>query len=245
MMKRLLTVLSLSFMALILLGVSELYVTSFFATFYMWGEGTYPGPIYDYWGVRIYDGFYWHLGVASSLLVAASALFLALEIIGAWRPGHVDSGIAKWNLRFGLLLPTLFTWGLPQGPFYHMAAPGFSLTGIVSPLYSFVFAGSYYCSASFIPLSAVGPFQLLGGIQLLVGVGQYIALKRFEQRRLRLSLFLLPVLASLIQTVLLFGVALPQTLTAFENLVLFTLPVPTFTIGVLIRAVARPVPSDL
>jgi hypothetical protein len=242
-MKRLHIVLSFSFMALVLIGVSELYVASLFAVSYMWGEGSYPGPIYDYWGVRVYDGFYWYLGVALSLLLAASALFLALEVIGAWRPRYVNPRIAGWNLGFGLLLPTLFTWGIPYGTFYHMTTPGFGLTGITSPVYAFVFTGSYYYDASFVLLSAFGPFQLLGAIQFLLGVGQYIALKRFEQQRLRLALFLLPVLASLLQTVLVFGAALPQALTMFENLVLFTLPVPVFTIGILIRAVALPTRS--
>lgn len=228
------------FTAILLSGFSLLYLASFYAESYFWGVEIWPGTYADVWGVRLHDGYYvlFHSGLY--LLLAASVLFIARIVVDSRKASFTESDSAMWHLRLGLLLPAILTWGVPQGSFYGGISPGFIITGVITPLYHFIFSGLYGLDASLVLTAGWSPFYLLGIIQFFLGTTQYVALKRYEAHRISLRIFLIPILVSLIQSALLLGTGLPGFLCAVEDLALVTLPIPVFTIGVLLRALARP-----
>ncbi len=231
---------SLMFVVVLFSGLFLLYLASFYVQSYFWGVEIWPGTYADYWGVRLFDAYYFIFYSGFYLLIAASVLFIARIALDTRRASYTESDSARWHLRFGLLLPAILTWGIPQGTFYGGVRPGFVITGVITPLYNYVFSGLYGLDASFVLTTGWSPFYLLGVLQFFIALTQYVALKRYEARRIGLRLFLIPILASLVQSALLFGIGLPEILCAVEDLALATLPVPIFTIGILIRAAARP-----
>jgi hypothetical protein len=231
---------------LIIFGFFTLYFASTLAESYMWG-GEFPGGGYwDAWGVRILPGFFELRDFAISLLIFASLLYP----IRLWFDGQGSRKLSKnvhdFHLYTGMFLPSVVTFGQITGHFYPdggYRTLDFSLTGFVSPLYNFVFTAEYEQPASIVLVGLSSPLLVLNVISLVLVIGQLMALKSYEKKRIKLGLFLVPVLASLIFSILLFGNSFPSLDYSPYNWFIFPhfaescYPIPMLTVGVLVKAI--------
>jgi len=240
-------VIYLAIRVLIIFGLFTLFVASMLVEFYMWGGRT--GSMYwDAVGVRIYPGFFEARNFAISLLIIASLLYP----VRIWFDNLASTKQSKrtrdYHLYAGLLLPSVVTFGQVSGSFYptnpFISGPfDFTLTGIASPLYNFVFTGDYYINASIILAGLPSPLLVLGDIFFILGIIQILALKAYEKKQINLGLFLVPVLANVTFSILLFGSSFPSL--SFNGYIWREFPhfaevcyaIPVLTIGVLVKAI--------
>jgi hypothetical protein len=231
---------------LIIFGYLALFIASILVKSYMW-SGEFPtGGYWDAWGVRIYPGFFEVRDFAISLLMMASVLYpvrLWLDNIGS---GDSAKNARDYHLYAGLLLPSVIVFGQPGGHFYPdnmLGTIDFGLTGFVSPVCNFVFTGEYQLGASIIFVGLPSPLFLLGVISFILALGQIVALKSYEKKRIGLGLFLVPVLTSLVFSVLLFGNSFPSMNYSLYGWYIFPhfaevcYAIPMLTIGVLVKAI--------
>ena len=136
------------------------------------------------------------------------------------------------HLYIALLLPNLITFGQPGGAFYYQTV-GFSLTGIVTPLYAFTFSGF---GGARISLPIVWhPLFVSGLIFFILGIVQIFAFRLLEKRHIGVGLFLMPVIVSLLLSILLLGNIFPYG-NINPDFVQVCIPIPVLTIGVLVKA---------
>ena len=108
---------------------------------------------------------------------------------------------------------------------------------MISPIYNYIFTG--WTGAS-IRIIAYTPLFIPSFIVFALGFLKVISLRLYEKNRIRRSLFLIPVVASLIFTFLLISNIIPASYfipAYFTHLITITFSVPILTIGVLIRAI--------
>ncbi len=211
-------------------------VSTNFATSYYWGVEIRPGSYADYWGARLYTGYYLWRNLAISLLALAALLYILLMYFDFREPSRTQSKSKNYHLYAGLLLPSVFTFGYPGGPFYS-GYVGFSLTGMISPIYNYIFTG--WTGAS-IRIIAYTPLYVPSFIVFALGFLQVVSLRQYEKNRIGLRSFLLPVVASLIFSVLMIGNIVPVSyfVSSYNTqLITITFSVPILTIGILIRAI--------
>ncbi|NHI88801.1 MAG: hypothetical protein EAX87_04705 [Candidatus Thorarchaeota archaeon] len=223
------------FYILLGLGLFTLGVSTNYATPYFWGIEIRPGTIADYWGARVYPGYYWWRNLAILLLVSGSLVYLILMYLDFRNLSRSQKVVRNYHLYAGLFLPSVFTFGYPGGSFYN-GYVGFSLTGMISPLFNYIFTG---WSGAGIRTIASTPLLIPSFIVFVLGVLQVISLRQYEKNRIGLKIFLIPVLASLVFTVLMIGNTLPTIylVSSFlSQMVTITFSVPILTIGILIRA---------
>jgi hypothetical protein len=217
------------------LGLFTLGVSTNFATSYFWGVEIRPGSYADYWGARVYLGYYWWRNLAISLLALASLVYLFLMYLDFRNLSRWQKEIDNHYLYAGLFLPSVFTFGYPGGVFYN-GYVGFSLTGIISPLFYYIFTG---WSGASIRIIAYTPLLIPSVIVFVLGFLQVISLRQYEKNRIGLRTFLLPVVANLVFTILMTGNLVPTSYPVssyLTHIVTITFSVPILTIGILIRA---------
>ena len=224
-------------------GLLELIFASLMVQSYHWGGISPSGDIWSTWGVILYPNFFIHRQIAIFLLLMAVILYP----IWMWRSvNHTNKPTVKRssnNLILGLFLPSFFIYGNPGGFYYGIAPTEFELTGVVTPIYNFIFTGVSSIDSG-VTLSGLFPhqFALLGVYMFLFGLVQIKSLRFLEQGRIGIRLFLLLIIVNLVFVLLLFGNAMPSSFLP-SNLVSYSytlaklsIPTPMFTIGILIQA---------
>ena len=224
-----------TFYILLGLGLLSLVVSTNYATWYFWGVEIRPGTIADYWGARIYPGYYWWRNSAILLLMLVSLIWLFLMYFDFRNLSKSQKVVVNSHLYAGLFLPSVFTFGYPGGTFYN-GHVGFSLTGIISPLFNYTFTG---WSGASIRTLAYTPLFIPSFIVFVLGFLQVISLRQYEKKRIGLRIFLIPVVASLIFTILMIGSFVPAScpvLPYLTQMATVTFSEPILAIGILIRA---------
>ena len=217
-------------------GVFELVFASLMVESFATGAITPDGTILDLAGVVRDPSYIIHRNNAIILLLMASILYP----IWVWFSNNQsDTNVLNYRksgLIIGLLLPSFYIYGMP-GPTNQI-----ELTGVVTPLYNFIFTW-YYHIASRVTLTGLYPhqFALLGIWILFLALLQIVSLRFLEQDRISVRTFLIPAIVNLVFMLLLSANALPSSFL-LTNQVLYSyalaqlnVPIPMFTIGVLIR----------
>ncbi|MFW9832947.1 MAG: hypothetical protein ACFFEK_03045 [Candidatus Thorarchaeota archaeon] len=233
----------LALRVLIIIGILFLLCASIFVKSYMWGGGTYPGPIWDAWGAKIYPGFFVVRDFAIAILFVASIIYpirLWLDDQMTIRP---SDSTRNFHLYAGFLLPSIVTFGDPLGMFYYDYID-FSLTGVVAPLYNFCFSGVYGVASTFTITSVLSPFIIWGFICFILAAAQISAAKIYEISGQGLAIVLIPVLINLGLTLFYFGGSLPLVITGYgfspfnySEFAQISYMLPFVSIGVLVRAI--------
>jgi hypothetical protein len=225
------------FYILLGLGLLTLSVSTNYATSYFWIVPLEPWPTHgDVWGARIYDGYYQWRDSAISLLVMASLCYLFLMWLDTRNTSKFQMNPGNRHLYASLLLPSMFTFGYPGGTFYN-GPVGFSLTGIISPTYNYFFNG--WSGATIVSANLLTPLLVPSVIVFVIGFLQIVGLILYERKWIGLGVFLVPVVTSLIFSVILLGSIFPASYFGpvyNPDFVEVIFSIPILTIGILIRA---------
>ena len=232
----------LALRVLIIVGIFYLFLASTYVVSYMWGGGTYPGPIWDAWGARIYPGFFEIRDFAIAILFVASVFYPIRLWLDDQMTSRPSNSTRNLHLYTGLLLPSIVTFGNPLGMFYYNTID-FSLTGVVAPIYNFCFSGINGVASSFTITSGLSPFIVWGFICFILAAAQIGTVKIYELSDRSLVIVLIPVLINLGLTLFFFGGPLPFVITGYRFSPIYysefaqiSYMLPFVSIGVLIRA---------
>lgn len=232
-------IISILFPLFLVGGIIELYIASLFVRSKAWGGGSWPGPIWDSWGVEIGSGFFLHRDLALCVLVAASLLYPFRIWTSNTQMEKSSSSSLDFNIYAGLLLPSVIVFGFPGGIIYGSPVVEFGVTGIVTPIYNFFFTGIYTIDSRIVLNGIPSPFAGAGLLFFVLGLIQIVSLKGLLSQRIGINLFLLPILANLVVSFLIFGCnVIPLwTIVGYNipNLAMFCVPTPILSVGVLVR----------
>jgi hypothetical protein len=226
-------------------GFFGLILASLMVESYSTSESTPTGGIVDIYGVVIFQNFFIYRNIAVLLLIMALILYPVWMWHGSNHPNTLVMNHKSISLIIGLLLPSFFMYGNPGGFFSGIAPTDFELTGVVTPIYNFIFSG-FWAIDSRVTLSGLYPhqFALLGVYMLFLGIVQIKSLRFLEQGKIGIRLFLILITANLVFILLLSGNVLPSSflpsnLVSYSySLARYNIPTPMFTIGILIQGYA-------
>lgn len=224
---------------LILIGFLGFLFASLMVQSRMWG-GTLPGGgAWDRWGTSVAPEFFLLRDASLFFLMFASILFLMLIWIDIYQTEKPQLGRLDRNILAGLFLPSLILYGDPGGAFYNIAPIDFGVTAILSPIYNFTFTGMWSTGSKIALNGLPSILLLLGLVELILGFSQVLVLRYYELKRVSMRVFLMPIVASLAISLLLFIGGLPDFLSPFSGYAKLSMPVPLLTIGILIRGLSK------
>lgn len=228
----------------IILGRGASYVE-----FAMWFEigGEYPSTyIIDYMGVEIYPEFFVYRQIAVMTLLTVLIIYPVWMWIDQNHLKKPVGNILDIGLILGLLVPSVFIYGNPASLYRNLEPSNFELTGVISPAFNFIFTGRDSIYSDISSSGFNNPFSILGLILLSLAVLQIIALKFYEKNLIGTKLYLIPVILNVIFLLSILVNGFPDLLVTDAihsvlgaNIAEVCIPVPIFSIAILVRGISH------